>query len=587
VAGDAVSVTAAMRSQAQRLSPLLREQRSWFLWGLLFVFLSIGLTLVYPQVIRIIIDEGIQQGRTERVNGLALLMIAILIVEAPAAFLRTYFFDVGARKVVIKLQDELLRGLMSQEIGFFDKENVGELNARLMGDTHQLSNLVAHWIPEGLRFLLYGVFGLAFMIYTSPLLTLLVLLVGPPVAVGTSVLGRKIQKRQASAARASAAASSSVLESLAGIRTVRVYDQEAAERKRFSEKLRTLLIAAKRQTKVSAMLEGVTTLSSESAVVLAIWAGGTLIMTGVLTAGALISFIFYTGLVVRSFKNVSRFAAEVMRSHGATERVFELMARTSRMSLTGGLRPERVEGRLQIEDVSFHYPTRSDVQILRRVSLEASPGEFLALVGSSGSGKSTIVSLAARLYDPSQGRLLFDGIDLRELDPGWLRAHVTLVSQDSSLFSRSIEDNVRYGSEDASAEEVSEALRVANALEFIERLPDGLDTHVGDRGVVFSGGQRQRLAIARAVLRKPRILILDEATSALDSDSEKLVKEALHKLPYHPTVIIVAHRLSTVVDADRVLVVEQGQIVANGTHAELIRESSVYRDLVETQLVRD
>jgi ATP-binding cassette subfamily B protein len=227
------------------------------------------------------------------------------------------------------------------------------------------------------------------------------------------------------------------------------------------------------------------------------------------------------------------------------------------------------------------------VETLSGVSLEANPGEFLALVGASGSGKSTIVNLAARLYDPSHGRLLLDGIDLRELDSRWLRTQLTLVSQDSSLFSRSIEENVRYGSEDASAEELAEALRVANALEFIERLPEGLDTHVGDRGVVFSGGQRQRLAIARAVLRKPRILILDEATSALDAESEMLVKEALHKLPYHPTVIIVAHRLSTVVDADRVLVIERGRVVGNGTHSELIRESSVYRELVETQLVRD
>jgi ATP-binding cassette subfamily B protein len=587
VAGDAVSVATAITVQAQRLRPLLREQRRWFAWGVVFVVLSIGLTLAYPQVIRIIIDEGIEQGRNERVNNLALVLIAILIVEAPSAFLRTYFFDIGARKAVIKLRNGLLRGLLSQEIGFFDKENVGELNARLMADTDQLSHLIAYWIPEGLRFSLYGAFGLAFMVHTSPLLTLLVLVVGPPVAVGTSVLGRRIQRRQAASANAFAAASSVVLESLAGIRTVRAYDQEAAEGERFAEKLRRLLAAAKRQTKVSAVLEGVTTLSSESAVVLAIWAGGTLIMTGLLTAGELISFIFYTGLVVRSFKNLSRFTAEVMRSHGATERVFELMARTSRMPLTGGLRPEGVEGRLQLERVSFRYPTRPDAETLRRVSLDVRPGEFVALVGSSGSGKSTIANLVARLYDPSEGRLLLDGIDLRELDPGWLRAHVTLVPQDASLFSRSIEDNVRYGSEDASAEEVSEALRVANAGEFIERLPDGLETQVGDRGVVFSGGQRQRIAIARAVLRKPRVLILDEATSALDSDSEKLVKEALRKLPHHPTIMIVAHRLSTVVDADRVLVIERGQVVATGTHADLIRKSSVYRELVETQLVRD
>jgi ATP-binding cassette subfamily B protein len=284
---------------------------------------------------------------------------------------------------------------------------------------------------------------------------------------------------------------------------------------------------------------------------------------------------------------MSRFSADVMRAQGGTAFILRLSERPSAMPIEGGFEPTRVEGVMALEDVHFAYPTRPGEAALAGVDLVIQPGEIVALVGASGSGKSTIACLLARLYDPDQGRVTFDGADLRDLDPAWLREQVTLVPAEATLFARSIADNIRYGRPDASEGEVLEAARVSHAEEFVGRFADGYETASGDRGLRFSNGQRQRLAIARAVLRRPRVLILDEATAALDSEGEALVKEALRKLPDHPSLVIVAHRLSTVVDVDRVVLVRQGRVAACGTHDELLRGSDAYRDLVENQLVAE
>jgi ABC-type multidrug transport system fused ATPase/permease subunit len=586
MAGAEITAMGALKTQTRRLWPMLRDQRSWFLLGALAVLLSIGLTLVYPQVIRIIIDEGIQQRDMARVNELAMLMLGILAVQGPASYLRIYFFDVGARRIGMRVQERLHRVVMDQEIAFFDKESVGALNARLSGDTGQLTQLVSIWIPEGLRFLLVGLFAIGLMLHTSPMLSLLVFLVAPPIAYGTVTLGRKIHRRAAVVQDESARAQASALEGFSSIRTVRAYDREDLEAKRYSGALQRLFRAGNRHVKASAMLEGITTLAGEAAVVLGIWAGGAFVVRGSLSAGELISFIFYAGLVVRSFRAMARFFAELMRSVGATERIFELMARDPELT-PGTLHPEDIDGRIEFSDVEFSYPTRPDVRVLRGVNLEIEAGEFTAIVGASGSGKSTLGCLIARFYDASEGHVRLDGIDVREFEPRWLRDHVTLVSQDSSLFARSIDENLRYGSEDASHEDVEEAIRAANASSFIADLPEGRDTEVGDRGAVFSGGQRQRIALARALLRRPRVLILDEATAAIDSEGEKFIKEELRKLDYKPTVIIVAHRLSTVVDVDRVVVFKDGQVSAFAPHKELIETSSDYRELVENQLIQN
>ncbi len=585
MAHDPISIATAIKVQAKHLWPLVREQSGRLKLGVFAVCLGIGLTLLYPQVIRITIDQAIESGSTDQIHKLALLMIAILMIEAPAAYFRIYLFDTAARRAVARIQEMLHGNLLGQEIGFFDKENAGQLNARLAGDAHSVSMLVSTWIPEGLRFTLSGIMGLALMAYTSPMLSSVVLIVAPAIAVSTSILGRKIHRRQSVEQREAAVSNSVSIESLFGIRTVRLHNREADETARYTTALHKLVSAGDKRVRMSSVLEAVTTFSSELAVVVGIWGGGLLIVAGTLSTGELVSFVFYAGLVVRALKRLSRLGAFVMGAQGATELIYELLERENQMKQGANLRPDRVDGRIQLEGVCFSYPTRPDIPILKDLNLEIEPGEFVAIVGPSGMGKSTVGALIVRFYDPDKGRVLLDGVDLCELDPAWLRSKVVLVPQDSTLFARSIGENLCFGSEDATPDDVADALGLAQATEFIERQPNGLETMVGDRGANFSGGQRQRIALARALLRKPRVLILDEATSALDAESEDLIKESLSKLPYHPTIIIAAHRLSTVVDADRVVMIEDGRVVANGPHNELVQSSPVYRDLITSQLI--
>jgi len=326
-------------------------------------------------------------------------------------------------------------------------------------------------------------------------------------------------------------------------------------------------------------------LAGEFAALLAIWVGGRLIVQGQMTTGAMLSFILYALLVARGLRNSTRFGAEAMRAIGATGWAFALIAQKPRISLDGGERPASFDGSIAFEDVRFRYPSRPDVEAMKGVTLRIAPGEVVAVVGKSGSGKSTLLNLLLRYYDPDEGRVLAGGRDVRTLDAAWLRSQIATVMQEPVLFSRSIGDNIRYGAPGEPDEAVRTAAGWASADEFVNRLPDGYGSTVGDRAVQLSGGQRQRLAIARALLRRPKILVLDEATSALDAELESVVQGALRKIEYRPTTIVIAHRLSTVAHVDRVVVLDQGRIVETGTHDELLRSSTFYRQLVQTQLV--
>ena len=304
-----------------------------------------------------------------------------------------------------------------------------------------------------------------------------------------------------------------------------------------------------------------------------------------MTQGALISFMLYALLVARGLRSGSRFSAEALRAIGAAAWVFDLIEQQPRIPLEGGLRPADFAGSIVFEQTRFRYPTRPDVEALKGIDLRIEAGQVVAVVGASGSGKSTLLNLLLRFYDPQEGRVLVGGVDVRDLDPSWLRGQIATVMQEPVLFSRTIEENIRYGLPSADVRAVETAAEWAQAVEFIGSLRGGFGASVGDRGVQLSGGQRQRLAIARALLRRPKILILDEATSALDAGLESVVQQALRAIEYHPTTIIIAHRLSTVSRVDRVVVLEQGRIVDSGTHDELIRTSAFYRQLIQTQLV--
>jgi ATP-binding cassette subfamily B protein len=410
------------------------------------------------------------------------------------------------------------------------------------------------------------------------------LLVVPPVAVGAVLYGRRVRKLSREVQDALASASEVAEETIGGMRTVRSFAAETAEVARYGRAVERSFQLARVRAVTGAVFVGAASFGAFMAAAAVLWYGGHLVLDGAMSVGQLTSFFVYTLVVAFSLAAVSDVWADFMKASGAGARIFELLDRTSPMT-SAGERPELARGAVTFEDVSFRYPARPDAQVLSHITLALSPGEVVALVGSSGSGKSTIAALLARLYDPESGRVLLDGRDLKELDPDWLRSQIGTVAQEPLLFSRSIGDNIRYARQSATDAEVEQAARTANAFDFVTGFPEGFATKVGERGVQLSGGQKQRIAIARAVLKDPRILVLDEATSALDAESEHLVKDALDRLMKGRTTLVIAHRLSTVVDADRVVVLDHGQIVQQGDHRSLLAEEGLYKRLVEKQFV--
>jgi len=574
-----------LTAQVRRIAALVWTERRLYLTGAIFVALSIGTGLAYPQVIRLIIDDGIQAGRTARLNQLAIALVAILLVESAATFVRDYCFNLGAERVAARLRRLVFETLLRQDVHFFDRRETGEITTRLWADVPVLQFVLGEELADAMRFSVFAATGTGLLFYTSVPLTLLTLLAVPPIVIATSLLGRRVRTLSTDLQRAHADAGAAAAEVIGGIRTVRAFSREQAEADRYERQTARAIEFARRKIVSASALGAASFVAGECAAVLAIWVGGHLIAGGRLTTGALISFILYALLVARGFRNASRFVAESMRAVGATHWIFELVGATPHIPLEGGDRPEELEPSIALEGVRFRYPARTEVEALKGIDLRIAPGEVVALVGKSGSGKSTVLNLLLRFYDPDEGRVCIGGRDVRELDPAWFRRRMATVLQEPTLFSRTVGENIAYGVSGATEREIVSAAELASAHEFIDRLPDGYDTPIGDRGVQLSGGQRQRLAIARAVLRRPRILVLDEATSALDQELESIVQLTLRTLDYRPTTLIIAHRLSTVATVDRVIVLDEGRIVESDTHERLLSTSAFYRQLVQTQLV--
>ncbi len=576
------------RSTATQLARVWRfvwaEKRA-YLRGSLFVALSIGTALAYPYVIRLIIDDAIQGGQLQRLNQLSLTMVVILFVEALSTCGRDYYFGLGAGRVGVRIRRALFHTLLRQDIAFFDSRDTAAITTRLWSDVPPLENALGEELAETLRAGIFSVCGTGLLFYTSPRLTLLMLIAIPPIAYATSVLGRRVKVMSGYLQEAHANAGAAAGEVLAGVRTVRAFGQEDAEGARYDRVLEGALDFVRKKAVARAALGGVSLIAGECAALLAIWVGGRMIVAGQMTTGGLVSFILYALFVARGFRSASRFSAEAFRAVGSMEWLLDLIDYQPLIPLHGGETPDDMDASITLEQLRFRYPTRPDVEALRGIDLTIAPGEIVALVGKSGSGKSTLLNLILRFYDPDEGRVLVGGRDVRQLDPAWLRSQIATVMQEPTLFSRSVADNIRYGVESSDADGMASAARLARVDEFIERLPQRYDAQVGDRGVQLSGGQRQRVAIARALLRRPKILILDEPTSALDAELESVVHDALEAIDYRPTTLIIAHRLSTVASVDRVVILDQGRIVASGTHQELLRASAFYRQLVHTQLV--
>ncbi|ATB36038.1 ABC transporter permease [Cystobacter fuscus] len=573
------------RATFSRLMGLARPQARRIIAGTFFLVLASALGLVYPKIIGDIIDQSLKSGNREHIDRVALAMVVVFLFQGVAMALRFYLFTTAGERVVTQLRQNLFASLMSQEVGFFDERKTGELTNRLSSDTTVLQNAVSVNISMALRNAAQAFGGIGLLFYTSPVLTALMLAIVPAVAVGAVSYGRKVRGLSKESQDALAVANEVAEESLSGIRTVRSFAAERHEVERYQTATEHAYDVARRRAKQSSFFLAGASSAGYLASAVVLWYGGRMVLDGRMTVGNLTSFLIYSLMVAFALGALADLWADFMRAAGAAERVFELIDREPAIPSSGGERLAAVQGRVEFQDVRFAYPTRRDVPVLKGIHLALAPGEVVAIVGPSGAGKSTLAALLARMYDPQEGRVLLDGRELSGLDTEWLRQQVGTVAQEPMLFATSIADNIRYGRKDATDAEVEAAARTANAHEFISRFPESYQTMVGERGVQLSGGQKQRIAIARAVLKDPRLLVLDEATSALDAESEHLVKEALERLMRGRTTLIIAHRLSTVMGADRVVVMEAGQVVQSGDHSTLMGQEGLYRRLVERQFV--
>ena len=568
----------------RRILQLAWPERGALGFGFLFLLISSAMLLAYPQAVKVIVDDSLGPNQGAALHRTALIMLVVFLLQALAGSLRYYFFTIAGERIVSRLRADLYRAIMEQDIAFFDSRRTGELMSRLSSDATVLQVAASVNISMFTRNFGAAVGGLGLLIYTSPVLALCLLACIPPIAVGTLKFGKRIRNISRDFQDALAQNGIVAEETISGIRTVRAFSKEHHEITRYSRAVQNSFQIAQRRTKSIATITGIAGVFGYSAIVGVLWYGGLLVTSGEMSIGDLTSFLLYALTVAVSVGALGSVWTDFMSATGAAKRVFELLDLKPSRALKGGRRLAEVRGEVSFCSVSFHYPSRPDYPVLSELSLNIKPGEQVALVGPSGSGKSTIAALISRFYDPSGGAILLDDAELSDLDGIWIREQIGVVAQDPLLLSDTIAANIRYGKEHATDEEVSRSARDANAEAFILGFPDGFQTIVGERGIQLSGGQRQRIAIARAMLKNPKILILDEATSALDAESEFLVQEALERLMKTRTTLVIAHRLSTVRKADRVLVIQAGGIMQSGKHdALMLDKDGLYYKLVNRQ----
>jgi len=579
-------ITLTGLGNALKLYRYIKPFRWQFGAGIFFLFVSSAASLAFPKLLGELVSSGNQGNLADSINRIALLLLFILIIQSTFSYFRTIIFVNVTEKSLANLRQDTYNHLIKLPLSFFDKKRVGELNSRLSADIALLQDTLTLTLAEFIRQMIIIIGGISLLVYTSLKLTLFMLAILPVIVLLVFFFGRFIRKYSRKMQKEVARSNTVVEETLQGIRSVKTFTNEFFEMNRYRSRTLEIAKIGMKGGRYRGAFFSFVIMGLFGALVAVIWKGAGLLAAGELDAGELFSFVLYSGFIGGNFGGVAAVITRIQRFIGATEDLFEIFnIEEEEIQEIDVLEEEdELTGAISIKGLCFSYPSRPTEEVLTGITIHINRNQIIALAGPSGAGKSTLTALLLRLHDPTKGAIMFNGKEIREIPVSVLRKQIALVPQDIFLFGGTIRENIAYGKLGASEEEIYEAARKANALEFIDRFPEKMETIVGERGTQLSGGQRQRIAIARAILKDPRILILDEATSSLDSESERLVQGALEKLMKDRTSIVIAHRLSTIRKADQILVLDQGKIVEKGTHTELLAvESGLYRNLSELQ----